>query len=313
MQYEVIKDNVKYSLIAVNEIMETRSIPNRIEHDRLIDSCEECIIGYRAKFMKKKSKGSVNVKLLKEIDGLPVLDISDMFSGISDIELNVFEMDTRNVLLAERVFYNMHNKKIDIRNWNTRSLKKVIDMFYGIDCEELDLSRMDFSSVEYAEHMFSYSKIRRLNLEEVDFSNLEQTRGMFVHCECNSIDFSTVKLGNIYDTTYMFKNCLADKIILSNELFERSDGAFVDCGWIISGTKALIVADDLTETSLRKMILSGMAEVDLIRLKRTPRIYNAMKELDSEGKITLLDGYTDGIEAIIGLLGLDCNKVVILV
>ncbi len=185
-------------------------------------------------------------------DILANIDSYSLFRGYTKLtELNILELDTKNVWSAQAMFSELRSlKTLDLSNFNSSNIGQMTSMFNGCSSlEELDLSHFDTSNVRAMNSMFwNCTSLKNLDVTGFNTSKVNDMAVMFGNCtSLTSIDVSSFDTSNVTTMYQMFYESNLTKIDISNfntskvtnmnRMFRGNDNLekiYVGDGWDIS-------------------------------------------------------------------------------
>ena len=160
---------------------------------------------------------------LSNMDTKNVTNMSSMFSGCSNLtSLNVSGFDTGNVTDMSHMFWECSSlPELDLRNFDTHRVTNMISMFNGCsNLKIINLSSFDTSAVESMNGMFfGCSNLTELDLSNFDTRNLREgdLYGSMCSMFRNCSKLEKIYVGPNWTTENkgiddMFDGCLIDEV-----------------------------------------------------------------------------------------------------
>ena len=159
-----------------------------------------------------------NIDFLKDIDTSNVLNMSNMFSGCTSLNIEKISLKTNKVKDMSKMFYNCKSlTSINTLDITTSEVTDFSGMFEL--CENLkfvNLSNIKTSkAINFQNFFLGCSSLVSIDLSKFETSNVIDMSGFFSDCEqLESIDLSKFDTSKVTDISGMFSHC--EKLISLN-------------------------------------------------------------------------------------------------
>lgn len=165
----------------------------------------------KSMFEECKSLSSESMKTIEKLKMNNVTNIYGMFEYCENLDLDLTNWDTSNVIDMGCMFYRCKNSRINMRNLNTVNVEKMNDLFSGATNITVDLYGIKMDNLTTLESAFYNSQINGV----LDFSNTvlssnvpcKINENIFYNCNVDTIKFfkSYAPKGEVR----LFDHCLA--------------------------------------------------------------------------------------------------------
>lgn len=133
-----------------------------------------------------------------------VLDMSGMFWGAENFNLNISSWDVSEVTDFNRMFFSAYEFNQDISNWNVSSATNMEHFFAHARVFNQNISSWDVSKVNDMSGMFYYASDFNYSLSSWDVSNVEDMLLMFRGASDFNQDISSWDVSKVTDMFQMF-------------------------------------------------------------------------------------------------------------
>lgn len=187
--------------------------------------------GWGVMLTNTDSTEEVNTKLCNYINGLPIVSMSNMFTGSKAQKVDLSSFNTSNVVNMNQMFYSSNIPEMDLSNFDTKKVQNMAEMFGFAKATKINLNNLNTSNVKDMTRMFDNSEVTSLNLKSFNTSNVTSMWGMFTATKILSLDLSSFNTHNVTNMTAMFAHSQFQSLDLSN--FDTSNvtnmsGMFID-------------------------------------------------------------------------------------
>ena len=138
-----------------------------------------------------------------------VISTMNMFDNCKASELDLSNIDVRNIRNMNYMFVSCYVKKLDLNNWDVSKVECMSGMFWDcIKLEELNVSNWDVRNVKIMNEMFdSCRSLKTIDLSSWDVGNVRNMRVMFECCESlEGVNISGWDISNV-DISGIFFDC----------------------------------------------------------------------------------------------------------
>ncbi|MDO4929405.1 MAG: BspA family leucine-rich repeat surface protein, partial [Corynebacterium sp.] len=126
----------------------------------------------------------------EKLDTSNVIDMSYMFNGAENIQIDVSTWDTSNVTAMDRMFQNNLVNNPDVSGWNTSKVTSMNGIFYYAASASPDVSSWDTRNVVDMSNLFRFAFKANPDVKNWDVSNLKYVVAMFEGNKSAYPDFS---------------------------------------------------------------------------------------------------------------------------
>ena len=150
------------------------------------------------------------------INGKPIVSMSGMFDGNQATSIDLFTLDTSNVIYMDHMFNESKATTLDVSSFNTSSVTNMYGMFAGSQATALNLTNFDTSNVTNMSYMFVDTKATTLDVSSFNTSSVTNMYGMFAGSQATALNLTNFDTSKVSKMDYMFASTQVTTLDLSN-------------------------------------------------------------------------------------------------